>query len=76
MLFSADWAEQCGQIKTVLDELAKQSGYSQVQFLEVAAEELSTLSLKHKVYESHSNVEYLLIDYLCPLSIRLRLFPR
>lgn len=48
-LFSAVWAEQCEQIKTVLGELAKQPSFTNVQFVDVPAEELSEVSLKHQV---------------------------
>lgn len=46
-LFSADWAEQCVQIKDVMTTLSGQ--LSQMKFVEVPAEELSDLSLKHQV---------------------------
>ncbi|KAL1380094.1 hypothetical protein pipiens_003641 [Culex pipiens pipiens] len=46
-LFSADWAEQCKQILAVMTELAKQ--FSAVQFVDVPAEELSEVALKHQI---------------------------
>lgn len=46
-LFSAEWAEQCKQIAAVMTELAKQ--LSGVQFVDVPAEELSEVALKHQI---------------------------
>lgn len=46
-LFSADWAEQCAQIKDVMTTLSGQM--PQMTFVEVPAEELSEISLKHQV---------------------------
>uniref|UniRef100_A0A8D8GKG2 Glutaredoxin 3 n=1 Tax=Culex pipiens TaxID=7175 RepID=A0A8D8GKG2_CULPI len=46
-LFSADWAEQCKQILAVMTELAKQ--FSVVQFVDVPAEELSEVAIKHQI---------------------------
>ncbi|XP_038106792.1 thioredoxin H-type [Culex quinquefasciatus] len=46
-LFSADWAEQCKQILTVMMELAKQ--FSAVQFVDVPADELFEVVLKHQI---------------------------
>ncbi|EDS35372.1 glutaredoxin, grx [Culex quinquefasciatus] len=46
-LFSADWAEQCKQILTVMTELAKQ--FSAVQFVDVPADELFEVVLKHQI---------------------------
>lgn len=48
-VFTADWADQCSQIIDVLTGLATNSEYSTVQFLNVPAEDLSELSLKHKI---------------------------
>ncbi|XP_058812897.1 glutaredoxin 3 [Topomyia yanbarensis] len=48
-LFSAEWAEQCKQILSVMSELAKQSAFGAVQFLDVPAEDLSEVSLKHQI---------------------------
>lgn len=49
VLFSADWAEQCAQVRSVLAELAKRSGTSALQYVDVPAEELSEISLKHQI---------------------------
>lgn len=46
-LFSAEWAEQCKQIHAVMTELAKQ--FAGVQFVDVPAEELSEVALKHQI---------------------------
>lgn len=46
-LFSAEWAEQCKQLHDVMVTLSSQ--HSQIQFIEVPAEELSDISLKHQV---------------------------
>lgn len=50
MLFSADWAEQCKQILDILSDLSKKAEYAAViQFLNVPAEELSEISIKHQI---------------------------
>lgn len=50
VLFSAEWAEQCTQILNVLNDLSKKPEYAAViQFLNVPAEELSEVSLKHQI---------------------------
>lgn len=50
ILFSAEWADQCAQILDVLNDLSNKPEYSaQIQFLNVPAEELSELSLKHQI---------------------------
>lgn len=50
VLFSADWAEQCTQILDVLTDLSKKPEYAaSIQFLNVPAEELSEVSLKHQI---------------------------
>ncbi|XP_031636676.1 glutaredoxin 3 [Contarinia nasturtii] len=50
VLFSADWAEQCSQILDVMNDLSKKPDYaSALQFLNVPAEDLSELSLKHQI---------------------------
>uniref|UniRef100_A0A336LI50 CSON010725 protein n=1 Tax=Culicoides sonorensis TaxID=179676 RepID=A0A336LI50_CULSO len=46
-LFSADWAEQCGQIKDAMSTLSDQMPH--MKFVEVPAEELSDISLNHQV---------------------------
>ncbi|XP_063704528.1 glutaredoxin 3 [Culicoides brevitarsis] len=47
VLFSADWAEQCAQIKDAMTTLSAQ--LPSMKFVEVPAEELSDISLKHQV---------------------------
>uniref|UniRef100_A0A1L8DU36 Putative glutaredoxin-related protein n=2 Tax=Nyssomyia neivai TaxID=330878 RepID=A0A1L8DU36_9DIPT len=47
--FSADWAEQCKQVLDIASDLAAKPQYAQVQFLNVPAEELSEISLKHQI---------------------------
>uniref|UniRef100_A0A182K0J1 Thioredoxin domain-containing protein n=1 Tax=Anopheles christyi TaxID=43041 RepID=A0A182K0J1_9DIPT len=49
VLFSAEWAEQCKQISDVMTELAKQAEFKSLQFLDVPAEDLSELSLRHQI---------------------------
>lgn len=48
-LFSAEWADQCKQILAVMSEMAKQATFSGLQFLDVPAEDLSEVSLKHQI---------------------------
>ncbi|XP_055546950.1 glutaredoxin 3 [Wyeomyia smithii] len=48
-LFSAEWAEQCQQIQKVMSELAKQAPFAKVQFLDVPAEDLPEVALKHQI---------------------------
>ncbi|XP_053672035.1 glutaredoxin-3 [Anopheles nili] len=49
VLFSAEWAEQCKQISDVMNELAKQSDFKSLQYLDVPAEDLSEISLHHQI---------------------------
>lgn len=50
VLFSAEWAEQCTQILNVLNDLSKKPEYAAaIQFLNVPAEDLSEVSLKHQI---------------------------
>lgn len=50
VLFSADWAEQCSQILDVLQTLSGKIEYNEsLQFLDVPAEELSEISIKHQI---------------------------
>lgn len=50
VLFSADWAEQCAQILDVITDLSKKPEYAAViQYLNVPAEELSEVSIKHQI---------------------------
>lgn len=49
VLFSAEWADQCKQILTVMSEMAKQPQFSRLQFLDVPAEDLSEVALKHQI---------------------------
>ncbi|GAB0093077.1 Glutaredoxin [Sergentomyia squamirostris] len=48
-IFTADWAEQCKQVVDVASDLAAKSEYADVQFLNVPAEDLSEISLKHQI---------------------------
>lgn len=48
-LFSAEWADQCKQILAVMSEMAKQTPFGGLQFLDVPAEDLSEVSLKHQI---------------------------
>lgn len=49
VVFTAEWAEQCAQIIDVLSGLSSSSEYSEVNFLNVSAEDLSEVSLKNKI---------------------------
>uniref|UniRef100_A0A182NKV0 Thioredoxin domain-containing protein n=1 Tax=Anopheles dirus TaxID=7168 RepID=A0A182NKV0_9DIPT len=49
VLFSAEWAEQCKQISDVMTELAKQAEFKALQFLDVPAEDLSEVSMRHQI---------------------------
>lgn len=49
VLFSAEWAEQCKQISDVMSELAKQAEFKALQFLDVPAEDLSDVSMRHQI---------------------------
>lgn len=50
ILFSADWAEQCKQVLDVMTDLSKKTGYAAtIQFVNVPAEDLSEVSLKHQI---------------------------
>lgn len=49
VLFSAEWADQCKQILSVMSEMAKQATFSGLQFLDVPAEDLSEVALKHQI---------------------------
>lgn len=50
ILFSADWAEQCIQVLDVFNALvAKPQLAASLQFLDVPAESLSEVSLKHQI---------------------------
>lgn len=49
-MFSADWADQCTQILDVFNDLSKKPEYvAPIQFVNVPAEELSEVSLKHQI---------------------------
>lgn len=48
-LFSADWAEQCKQVLDAMKELSKQSNSSNIQLINVPAEDLSDISMKHQI---------------------------
>ncbi|KAH8305425.1 hypothetical protein KR018_004249 [Drosophila ironensis] len=47
-LFAADWAEQCGQVKDVLEDLAKITG-DKLQFISLNAEQFPEISMKHQI---------------------------
>ncbi|CAH0559534.1 unnamed protein product [Brassicogethes aeneus] len=47
--FSADWAEQCAQINELFDTLSQNKNFSNVKFAVCPAEELSEISLEHKI---------------------------
>lgn len=76
VLFSAEWAEQCSQILNIMNELAKQTDFKDLQFLNVPAEEFSEISLSNKVgmrmsiycqvklWQSCSELSIILISYL------------
>lgn len=50
VLFSADWADQCAQVLEVLQVLANKPAMAKFyQFLDVAAEELSEISLQQSI---------------------------
>lgn len=50
VLFAADWAEQCQQILDVFRELcAKGAAFGQLQFISIAAEDFSQISLNHQI---------------------------
>ncbi|KAH8412372.1 hypothetical protein KR009_001598 [Drosophila setifemur] len=47
-LFAADWAEQCAQVKDVLEELSKIIG-DKLQFISLNAEQYPDISIKHQI---------------------------
>ncbi|EDW37074.1 GL26044 [Drosophila persimilis] len=47
-LFAADWAEQCAQVKDVLEELSKLLG-DKLQFISLNAEQFPEISMKHQI---------------------------
>lgn len=50
VLFSADWAEQCAHILDVITDLSKKPEYAAaIEFLNVPAEDLSDVSMKHEI---------------------------
>ena len=49
VLFSAPWAEQCKQILDVFNDLSAKSQFAQLQFIDVAAEDFSQISLNHQI---------------------------
>lgn len=50
VLFSAEWAEQCEQIRDVLTDLSKKSEYADaLNFVDVSAEDLSEISIKYGI---------------------------
>lgn len=49
VLFSAPWAEQCTQILDVFNELSPKAQFAQLQFIDVAAEDYSEISINHQI---------------------------
>lgn len=49
VLFSAPWAEQCKQILDVFTDLSPKPQFGQLQFLDVAAEDFSEISINHQI---------------------------
>lgn len=50
VLFSAEWAEQCSQVLDVMNDLSKKPEYAAIiNFINVPAEDLSEVSLKHQI---------------------------
>ncbi|KAG5671734.1 hypothetical protein PVAND_001914 [Polypedilum vanderplanki] len=49
ILYGAEWAEQCQQILTVMEQLSKQDAYKSIKFLNVAIEELPEIAKQHEI---------------------------
>lgn len=49
VLYGADWAEQCTQILSVMEQLAKQDTYKAIKFLNVAVEEIPEVAQQHEI---------------------------
>lgn len=49
MLYGAEWAEQCNQILTVMEQLAKQEANKSVKFVNVAIEEIPEVAQQHEI---------------------------
>ena len=49
VLYGADWAEQCSQILSVMEQLSKQDAYKSIKFLNVAVEELPEVAQQHEI---------------------------
>lgn len=49
VLFSAPWAEQCKQILDVFNDLCAKPQFGLLQFLDVAAEDFSEISINHHI---------------------------
>ncbi|CRK92357.1 CLUMA_CG005919, isoform A [Clunio marinus] len=49
VLYGAEWAEQCNQILTVMEQLAKQDAYKDIKFLNVAIEEIPEVAQQHEI---------------------------
>lgn len=47
--FYADWAEQCQVMNDVLEEMSKKDDYKDVLFTKILAEQMSEISLKHRI---------------------------
>lgn len=49
VLFSAPWAEQCQHILDVLADLSSKSAFNELQFVDIAAEDYSEISMTHQI---------------------------
>lgn len=49
VLYGAEWAEQCNQILSVMEQLSKQDEYKSIKFLNVAVEEIPEIAQQHEI---------------------------
>jgi len=49
VLYGAEWAEQCNQILSVMEQLSKQDAYKPIKFLNVAVEEIPEVAQQHEI---------------------------
>lgn len=49
VLYGAEWAEQCNQILSVMEQLSKQEAYKSIKFLHVAVEEVPEVAQQHEI---------------------------
>jgi len=49
VLYGAEWAEQCNQILSVMEQLSKQDAYKSIKFLYVTVEELPEVAQQHEI---------------------------